>query len=86
MDKTNTGQYESEDPLSLKGWYVNKGEVEQLDWNNEITSNTNPTLEREIQIGTQKYNMYMEPDYTFDNEDMGANWGVEFGIRLPFPD
>ena len=74
------------DSLSLKGWYVNKGKVERFDWDNEITANSNVTIEKEIKVGTQKYNMYMEPDYTFGSEDMGSNWGVEFGIRLPFPD
>ena len=86
VKETTIDQPTPTEDVSLIGWYVNKGKVERLDWNNEIATNSDLTLEREIQIGTQKYNMYMEPDYTFDNEDMGSNWGVEFGIRLPFPD
>ena len=74
------------DDISLKGWYVKNEKVERFDWDNEITTNSNLSIEKEIKIGTQKYNMYMEPDYTFGSEDMGSNWGVEFGIRLPFPD
>ena len=79
-------QTDPADDISLIGWHLNKGNPERLDWNNEITTNSNLSIEKEIQIGTQKYNMYMEPDYTIDSEDMGSNWGVEFGIRLPFPD
>lgn len=84
--ETSTDRPDSADYILLKGWYINTGKVERLDWNNEITDNYNLSIEKEIRVGTQKYNMYMEPDYTFDNEDMGSNWGVEFGIRLPFPD
>jgi hypothetical protein len=86
VKETTIDKPDPTDDISLIGWYVNKGKVERLDWNNEITTNSDLIIEKEIQIGTQKYNMYMEPDYTFDSEDMGSNWGVEFGIRVPFPD
>jgi hypothetical protein len=86
VKETTIDQPNATDDISLKGWYVKKWKAERLDWDNEITTNSDLSIEKEIQIGTQKYNMYMEPDYTFDSEYMGSNWGVEFGIRLPFPD
>ncbi len=84
--ETTIGQLDPADDILLNGWYVNKRKAEGFDWDNEVTTDSNLRFEKEIQIGTHKYNMYMEPDYTFESEDMGSNWGVEFGIRLPFPD
>ena len=85
-NETSTNDPDPADYISSKGWYINKERAEPLDWNNEITDNYNLSIEKEIRVGTHTYNMYMEPDYTFEEEDMGSNWGVQFGIRFPFPD